>query len=74
VYLNNHQIIGAAILDLARAYFYKVWYTIKRQFLDKVACIYTDTDSLLLKLETNNLYKSLKGIHVDGEEGLEDNE
>jgi rRNA-processing protein FCF1 len=68
VYLNNHQIIGAAILDLARAYFYKVWYAIKRQFMERVSCIYTDTDSLLLKLQTDNLYESLNAIRVDGEE------
>jgi len=66
--VNNHSIVGAAILDTAKAYFFKVWYAMKRQFGNKIRLQYTDTDSYLVHIETSNLLESLSSIKIDGEE------
>jgi len=57
-FANNHSIVGAAILDTEKAYFYKVYYRIKGQFKAKIKLLYTDTDSYLWQIETTNLLES----------------
>jgi len=65
-YVNNHMIVGAAILDLSKAYFYKIWYHMKQHFGRSIRLLYTDTDSYLISLETENILESLASLTIDG--------
>lgn len=68
VVLNNHILIGSAILSLARTYFYKVYYSIKEQLAGRVELLYCDTDAVSIKLDTEDYLADLKSVIIDGEE------
>ena len=49
-----------AVLDLSKLLMYNFYYnTIKKTYADKVQLLYTDTDSLLLHVETPNIYDDM---------------
>jgi hypothetical protein len=67
---NNNFIVQAAILDLSKVLLYEIVYGFKNQLKDRVNLLYVDTDGFVMKIQTDDLYKDLKSIHVNGEEIL----
>jgi hypothetical protein len=68
VKLNKPIYVGMAILDLSKLHMYKFYYDVlKAKFNDKIKLAYTDTDSFVIHVETDDLYKDLKQInnHMD---------
>ena len=68
VKLNKPIYIGVAIFDLPKLHLYKFYYdALKAKLNDKIKLAYTDTDSFVIHVETEDLYKDLKQInnHMD---------
>ncbi len=68
VKLNKPIYLGMAILDLSKLHMYKFYYdTLKEKSNDKIKLAYTDTDSFIIHVETEDLYDDLKeiGEHMD---------
>uniref|UniRef100_U9URW3 Uncharacterized protein n=1 Tax=Rhizophagus irregularis (strain DAOM 181602 / DAOM 197198 / MUCL 43194) TaxID=747089 RepID=U9URW3_RHIID len=60
VTLNKPIYVGATILDLSKYYMYDFWYNhIKRKYGDKAKLCYTDTDSFIIEIETENVYDDM---------------
>jgi hypothetical protein len=59
--LNRPIYVGQAVLDLSKYRMYDFWYNhLKRVYGDRVQLLYTDTDSLLYKVETENVYEDMR--------------
>lgn len=53
--------LGFSILDLSKTIIYEFYYDfLKRKYGDKVCLLYTDTDSLVLNVFTDNFYSDMK--------------
>ena len=53
--------IGQAILDISKHLMYNFWYNhIKKNYGNKAQLLYTDTDSLLYEVETEDIYQDMK--------------
>lgn len=60
LYLNRPVYVGMSILDLSKLLMYDFFYNkMKRQYGDRVSLLYTDTDSLLMQIQTNDVYKDI---------------
>ncbi|CAG8766433.1 14490_t:CDS:1, partial [Ambispora leptoticha] len=60
VKLNKPEYVGACILDLSKYFMYDFWYGhFKKKYGDRVRLLYTDTDSLIIKIETENIYQDM---------------
>ncbi|RGB38846.1 hypothetical protein C1646_755162 [Rhizophagus diaphanus] len=60
VTLNKPIYVGAAILDLSKYYMYDFWYNhIKRKYGKRARLCYTDTDSFIIEIETENIYDDM---------------
>ncbi len=58
VTLNKPVYVGQAILDISKAMMFNFWYGyIKPHYEDKAHLLYTDTDSLIILIETEDIYK-----------------
>ena len=58
VTLNKPIYVGQAILDISKAMMFNFWYGyIKPRYGDKARLLYTDTDSLIMWIETEDIYK-----------------
>ncbi|GBB90612.1 hypothetical protein RclHR1_17610001 [Rhizophagus clarus] len=58
VTLNKPIYVGQAILDISKAMMFNFWYSyIKPRYRDKARLLYTDTDSLIMWIETEDIYK-----------------
>ena len=63
VKLNKPIYIGMAILDLSKLHMYKFYYDVlKIKYEDKIKMVYTDTDSYVLHVETEDLYEDFKEL------------
>ncbi|XP_047039598.1 uncharacterized protein LOC124644335 isoform X1 [Helicoverpa zea] len=61
VILNKPIYIGFAVLELSKSHMYDFHYsTIKPFYGNRIQLCYTDTDSLVYKVETNDIYKDFK--------------
>ena len=59
--LNKPVYTGMTILDKSKILMYDFFYNhLKKQHGEKCELLYTDTDSLLLKIETEDVYKDIK--------------
>ena len=59
--LNKPVYTGMTILDKSKILMYDFFYNhLKKQYGEKCEQLYTDTDSLLLKIETEDVYKDIK--------------
>ena len=57
---NKPIYLGQAILDLSKTLMYEFWYDyIKPKYNDKARLCYMDTDSLVIYIETEDLYKDI---------------
>ena len=55
---NTPTIVGATVLDLSKCYMYRFHYQVMRQNF-QCRLLYSDTDSLIYRIESNNLYQGL---------------
>ena len=52
--------MGAVILETSKLHMYQFWYNhIKPKYGNKVQLIYTDTDSFVIEIKTNDIYKDM---------------
>jgi hypothetical protein len=57
VVLDKPIYVGMTVLDLSKLLMYDFWYkNIKAKYQSKVQLCYTDTDSLLYEVQTDNIY------------------
>lgn len=62
--LNRPIYVGMSILDLSKSLMYDFYYNqMKAQYGDRVELLYTDTDSLLLEIQTEDVYRDM-GQHA----------
>lgn len=62
VSLNKPISVGFTILELAKRHMYNFYYNVvKKKYDDKVKAMYTDTDSLFLEIETDDVYADIQG-------------
>lgn len=62
VKLDKPVYAGMTILEKSKILMYDFYYnTLKRQYGERCELIYTDTDSLLLKIQTDDAYKNIEG-------------
>ena len=60
VKMNKPIYLGQAILDLSKTLTYEFWYVyIKPMYSHKAKLCYTDTDSLVIHIKTDDFYKML---------------
>ena len=60
LYLNKPVYTGMTILENSKLLMYDYYYeTLKTQFGDRRELLYTDTDSFLLEIETEDVYKDM---------------
>ena len=59
--LNRPVYVGMSILDLSKHLMYDFYYNkLKPQYGHHCELLYTDTDSLLLEIQTENFYKDME--------------
>ena len=52
--------LGAAILETSKLHMYQFWYDhLKNKYNNKVELIYTDTDSFIIQVEKDDIYKDM---------------
>ena len=57
---NKPIYLGACILETSKLHMYQFWYDhLKNKYNNKVELIYTDTDSFIIQVETDNIYKDM---------------
>ena len=57
---NKPIYIGAVILETSKLHMYQFWYDhLKEKYNDKIKLIYTDTDSFVTEVETDDIYKDM---------------
>ena len=60
VKMNKRIYLGQAILDLSKMLMYEFWYDyIKPVYSDNAKLCYTDTDSLVIHIKTDDFYKDI---------------
>ena len=63
--LNKPIYVGMSILDLSKHLMYDIYYNqLKSQYGKNCEVLYTDTDSLLLHIETDDVYRDMEN-HID---------
>ena len=63
--LNNPVYTGMTILDNSKILMYDFFYNkLKKQYGPKCKFLYTDTDSLLLEIETDDIYKDIETKNI----------
>ena len=61
VKLNKPIYVGMSILDLSKHLMYDFYYNqLKKQYGDRVRLLYTDTDSVIIHVRTDDLYEDMK--------------
>ena len=59
--LNRPIYVGQSVLENSKLLMYDFWYNdIKAEYGEKVSLLYTDTDSLLFQVETEDVYADMK--------------
>ena len=60
VLLNKPIYVGMSVLDLSKHLMYNFYYnTLKARYGENVRLLYTDTDSLIVHVQTDDLYKDM---------------
>ena len=64
VKLDKPIFMGMSILDFSKVHMYSFYYDVlKREYNDKIKLVYTDTDSYVIKVETDDLHGDFKEIN-----------
>ena len=66
--LNKPIYIGVCIVELSKLHMYQYYYDVmKKKYDDKIKLLYTDTDSFISHVETEDLYKDFDDMkeHMD---------
>ncbi len=64
VKLNKPIFIGLTVSELSKLHMYQFYYDVlKDKYKDKIQLAYTDTDSFILYVETEDLYEDLKELN-----------
>ena len=59
--LNRPVYVGMSILDMSKTLMYDFYYReMKSQYGDKCELLYTDTDSLLVEIQTDDVYRDME--------------
>ncbi|CAG8833220.1 31244_t:CDS:2, partial [Gigaspora margarita] len=62
--LSKPIFIGMSVLDESKITMYNFYYNImKARYGNKIEMVYTDTDSLILLIQTENIYKDIAEMH-----------
>ena len=63
---NKPIYMGAVILETSKLHMYEFWYNhLEVKYGNKIKLIYTDTDSFVIEVETEDIYKDmLEGSHL----------
>ena len=62
VRINKPIYLGQAILDISKTLMYEFWYDyIKPKYGDKAGPCYTDTDSFIMHIKTEDFFKDIAG-------------
>ena len=62
VTMNKPLYLGMTILDISKTLMYKFWYDyIKPKYGDKAKLCYTDTDSFIIHIFTENFFEGIAG-------------
>ena len=57
---NKPIYLGACILETSKLHMYQFWYDhLKNKYNDNVELIYTDTDSLIIQVQTDDIYEDM---------------
>ena len=57
---NKPIYLGACILETSKLHMYQFWYDhLKNKYNNKVELIYSDTDSFIIHVETDDIYKDM---------------
>jgi hypothetical protein len=67
VHLNKPIIVGASILEASKRVMYDLYYNVLQKYFgkDSISVVFSDTDSFLCRMRTNNLTRDLKNLeHV----------
>ena len=57
---NKPIYMGAVILEISKLHMYEFWYDhLKQKYGNKIQLIYTDTDSFVIEVETDDIYKDM---------------
>ena len=60
IYMDKPKQIGMSILDVSKTLMYDFYYGyLKPKYGDKVRLLFTDTDSLMIEVETEDFYKDI---------------
>ncbi|MBP1526245.1 MAG: hypothetical protein H9Q67_07120, partial [Spiroplasma ixodetis] len=57
---NQPIYVGVAILDISKTLMYNFYYRLKERYGDKIKLLYTDTDSLIMSIKTNDFHEDMK--------------
>ena len=61
VLLNKPIYVGMSVLDLSKHLMYDFYYNhLKKTYSDKIKLLYTDTDSVIIHVQTDDMYKTCK--------------
>ena len=66
VYYDKPYYIGFSILDISKYIMYHYYYNVLRKYFDNhsnLQVLYSDTDSFILKIKTNNLIDDLRNLN-----------
>ena len=57
---NKPIYMGAVLLETSKLDMYQFWYDyLKVKYVNKIQLIYTDTDSFVIEIETDDIYKDM---------------
>ena len=65
VWMNKPVYVGMSILDLSKTLMFFFLYRYVKKKWENVEVLYTDTDSLVLKIETEDFFKDISGDVVE---------
>ena len=65
VWMNKPVYVGMSILDLSKTLMFSFQYEYVKKKWEKVKVLYSDTDSLVLNIETDDFFKDISGDVVE---------
>ena len=61
VKMNKPIYLGQAVLDLSKTLMFEFWYDyLKPMYVDKIRLCYTDTNSFIMHIKTDDFYKDIR--------------